>query len=238
MSTPTPFEMSGPGPEQKKKKPWYKKWWIWVIVVAFLGVIGISTGGESDNTASESTRPETTAEVANESFRSCQEVAEEGLTQIDDTHPRWNPALDADGNGVGCETSPAPEAESEEETAPVEVEEETQSQVPAPETTEQEVPRENRNALRQAQRYVDMMAFSYQGLYDQLTSEYGGQFPAEAAQYAVDNVDVDWNDEAVESAQSYQDSIGMSDSALYDQLTSEYGGKFTPDQAQYAINNY
>ena len=33
-----------------------------------------------------------------------------------------------------------------------------------------------------------MMHMSYQGIYDQLTSEYGGQLSAEAAQYAVDNL--------------------------------------------------
>ncbi|MCQ9299542.1 Ltp family lipoprotein [Staphylococcus hyicus] len=30
------------------------------------------------------------------------------------------------------------------------------------------------------------------GIYDQLTSEYGEQFPDEAAQYAIDNLDADY----------------------------------------------
>ena len=99
-----------------------------------------------------------------------------------------------------------------------------------------EVPREHDNALRSAQQYVDIMAFSYDGLYDQLTSEYGEGYTPEAAQYAVDNVDVDWNAEAVESAEGYLETMPMSRADLLQQLTSEYGEGFTPEQAEYAVN--
>ena len=51
------------------------------------------------------------------------------------------------------------------------------------------VPKEYRNALRSAKTYSDMMHMSKQGIYDQLTSEYGDQFDVEAAQYAIDNLD-------------------------------------------------
>lgn len=81
------------------------------------------------------------------------------------------------------------------------------------------------------------MPFSEKGLYDQLTSEYGEQFPEDAAQYAIDNVVVDYNEEALEAAKSYQETMPMSDSGLYDQLTSDYGEQFTAEQAQYAIDN-
>lgn len=49
--------------------------------------------------------------------------------------------------------------------------------------------KEYRNALRSAKTYSDMMHMSKQGIYDQLTSEYGDQFDVEAAQYAIDNLD-------------------------------------------------
>lgn len=100
-----------------------------------------------------------------------------------------------------------------------------------------DVPREYKNALRQAENYIKTMPFSYQGLYDQLTSEYGGKFPPEAAQYAMDNLTVDWNAEALEAAKNYQDVMPMSDDQLFDQLTSEYGSQFTPEEAQYAIDH-
>ena len=59
------------------------------------------------------------------------------------------------------------------------------------------VPKEYRNALRSAKTYSDMMHMSKQGIYDQLTSEYGEKFDAEAAQYAIDNLNADYNENAL-----------------------------------------
>lgn len=81
------------------------------------------------------------------------------------------------------------------------------------------------------------MHMSKQGIYEQLTSEYGEGFEADAAQYAIDNVKADWNQNALAKAKSYQQSMSMSKNAIYDQLTSEYGEKFTKEEAQYAIDN-
>jgi len=75
------------------------------------------------------------------------------------------------------------------------------------------------------------------GIYDQLTSEYGENFPPEAAQYAIDNIVFDWNENALKKAKSYAETMNMSDSAIYDQLISEYGEKFTTEEAQYALDN-
>lgn len=104
------------------------------------------------------------------------------------------------------------------------------------EEAEPDAPREYQNALRSAQSYVDIMPFSYQGLYDQLTSEYADNYTPEAAQYAVDNVDADWNAEAVEAAESYLDTMPFSREELVNQLSSEYADKFTVEQAQAAVN--
>lgn len=99
------------------------------------------------------------------------------------------------------------------------------------------VPKEYRNALRSAKTYSDMMHMSKQGIYDQLTSEYGDQFDVEAAQYAIDNIKGDYLESALKSAKNYQETMSMSKDAIYDQLTSEYGEKFTVEEAQYAIDN-
>ena len=82
-----------------------------------------------------------------------------------------------------------------------------------------------------------MMHMSKQGIYDQLTSEYGEQFSPEAAQYAVDNMQADWNANALEKAKSYQEQMSMSPEAIRDQLTSDSGEKFTQEEADYAIAN-
>ena len=74
------------------------------------------------------------------------------------------------------------------------------------------------------------------GIYDQLTSENGEQFTQEEAQYAIDNINADWNANALAKAKDYQE-MDMSHDAIHDQLTSEYGEKFTQEEADYAIAN-
>lgn len=123
-------------------------------------------------------------------------------------------------------------------------EEETKESEPVAETKIEEskpaepaVPTEYKSALRKAKQYSEMMHMSKQAIYDQLTSEYGEQFPAEAAQYAVDNLIADYNANALEKAKKYRDMMAMSNDAIYDQLTSDAGEKFTPEEAQYAVDN-
>ena len=101
---------------------------------------------------------------------------------------------------------------------------------------EDNIPTEYKSALKQAGTYSKMMHMSKAAVYNQLTSELGGQFSAEAAQYAVDNVEADWKENALESAKTYQKMMAMSPNAIYDQLTSAFVG-FTEEEAQYAIDN-
>lgn len=112
--------------------------------------------------------------------------------------------------------------------------EETDVQV---EKVEEDIPTEYKSALKKAESYSKTMNMSKAGVYDQLTSEYGEKFPAEAAQYAIDNMEADWKQNALKKAESYQETMSMSKSAIYDQLISEYGEKFTEEEAQYAIDN-
>lgn len=106
-----------------------------------------------------------------------------------------------------------------------------------PTDAQQSVPSEYKSALKKAKIYSDTMHMSKQGLYDQLTSEYGEKFSPEAAQYAIDNLVVDYNKNALEKAKSYQQTMSMSPAKIHDQLTSEYGEKFTKEEADYAIEN-
>ena len=117
---------------------------------------------------------------------------------------------------AGTEAAPAP-AESTPEAA--------------------DVPSEYKSALKSAENYSKIMHMSKAGLYDQLTSEYGDKFAPEAAQYAIDNIEADWNANALESAKNYQETMAMSPEGIRDQLTSEYGDKFTPEEADHAVTN-
>ncbi len=108
---------------------------------------------------------------------------------------------------------------------------------PKNEETNKNVSREYQNALKTAESYLQTFPFSKQGLLEQLTSEHGSKFPQDAAQYAIDNLKVDYKEQALKSAKNYMDTVPMSNDELYEQLTSEHGEKFTPEEAQYAIDN-
>jgi hypothetical protein len=97
------------------------------------------------------------------------------------------------------------------------------------------VPAEYVSALDQAGTYSSTMHLSKAGIYDQLTSQYGGKFTAPAAQYAIDNVKSDWNANALAQAKTYQSTMHLSPAAVRDQLVSDNGGKFLPAEADYAI---
>ena len=116
------------------------------------------------------------------------------------------------------------------------IRETTESTAPSkPEmTTSQE------NAVKEALSYLSSMAFSRQGLIDQLSSEYGSQFPLADAEFAVTYLEqkseVDWNEQAAKSAKEYLDSQSFSCNGLIDQLSSEYGSQFTRSQAAYGAS--
>lgn len=88
---------------------------------------------------------------------------------------------------------------------------------------------EEKNALKQAQSYIDLMGFSEQDLKDQL--EYHN-YSISAIDYAIANCNVNWFYEAAEKAQDYLDTMSFSRTDLYEQL--EYHG-FTTEQIEYAL---
>ncbi|WEV58466.1 Ltp family lipoprotein [Bifidobacterium sp. ESL0728] len=111
------------------------------------------------------------------------------------------------------------------------------SQQQSPQQKKANVPMEYTNALASAKTYSDTMHMSKQGIYDQLTSEAGDKFSAQAAQYAVDNLKADYNANALAAAKSYEKNMHMSPEAIREQLTASAGDKFTPQEADYAIQH-
>ncbi|MHC9532599.1 Ltp family lipoprotein [Dellaglioa sp. L3N] len=99
------------------------------------------------------------------------------------------------------------------------------------------VPAEYKSALNSADYFANTDNMSKAGLYEQLTSDAGEKFSAEAAQYAVDNVDADWDANALVSAKYFQDDMSMSPEAIREQLTADAGEKFSAEQANYAIDH-
>lgn len=90
-------------------------------------------------------------------------------------------------------------------------------------------PLEYRQAVGTAKSYLKYMGFSQSGLIDQL--EYEG-YSYEAASWAVNYVEIDWNEQAAKVAQSYINSMSFSRQGLLEQLLYE---GFSQEQAEYGV---
>ena len=87
------------------------------------------------------------------------------------------------------------------------------------------------NADEKAQELLDIMAYSYSGLIEELETEGFSHLEAVAA---ADNCGADWNEEAVRMAGEYLDFLFTSETELQEQL--EFEG-FTEEQASYGVEN-
>lgn len=137
------------------------------------------------------------------------------------------------------ETTSAPAAKPKDTQK--KAEEPTKEEKAEPEPTkeakaEPELTESQQQAIATAQDYLDFQAFSRLGLIDQLSSEYGDAFPKKDAEFAVDSLDVDWNEQAAKAAQEYLDYDSFSRQGLIDQLSSKYGDQFTVEQATYGVD--
>jgi hypothetical protein len=86
-----------------------------------------------------------------------------------------------------------------------------------------------RNAKSSAQSYLRFMSFSRTGLIRQLEFE---KYSTTDATYAVDALNINWNDQAAKSAKSYLKTMPFSRAGLIDQLIFE---GFTQAQAEYGV---
>ena len=62
------------------------------------------------------------------------------------------------------------------------------------------IPGEYKSALKKAEVYSNTMSMSKASIYEQLVSEFGEKFPKEEAQYAVDNLKANYNENALKKA--------------------------------------
>lgn len=93
------------------------------------------------------------------------------------------------------------------------------------------------NAITSAKAYLDQGGgFSKAGLIQQLTSKAGEGFKLADAQFALDHIKVNYDQQAVLSAKAYMQQGGFSRSSLIEQLTSSAGEQYTLAQAKYAAD--
>lgn len=188
--------------------PTYKKWCFSVIVV-FMAFFVVGCGDSNDSKT-----------VSQDESAVSETTISEDVDDISEDVSNDNKEDEVSDEGYGSEVS-LNKVEKDSST----------------ESTEENIPTEYKSALRTAKSYATNMHMSKASIYDQLISEYGEKFSVESAQYAMDNLSVDWNENALKTAESYATNMHMSKAAIYDQLVSEYGEKFTAEEAQYAIDN-
>lgn len=101
-----------------------------------------------------------------------------------------------------------------------------------------QAPAEHAAALTKARVYAESLNMSRSAIRKQLAAPAGENFPADAIDYAMTNLDgIDWNANALVKAEFYRDQMAMSTTAIREQLTSEYGEGFTAGEADYAITH-
>lgn len=200
----------------KKKKPFYKKWWVWLI--AIIVVISISTSGESEDEKIQASLDRQKESIAK--IEAIDKDMEELDKLVEDTEK--SSGTDIDGNGkVATETKVEPVV------APV-VEEKKEE--PAPVKEEPTLTLSQKNAINKAEDYLDYTAFSKSGLIEQL--EFEG-FPSDEATFAVNNIKVDWKEQAEKKAKDYLDYTSFSRSSLIEQLQFE---GFSTEEATYGAD--
>ncbi|MGH8894422.1 MAG: Ltp family lipoprotein [Actinomycetes bacterium] len=126
-------------------------------------------------------------------------------------------------------TAPETTAQGSQEDASAAAEQPAAEEEPAM-TASQE------NAVQAAENYLDFAPFSKKGLIQQLSSQAGDGYPKADAVFAVNHIDVNWNEQAVKAAKNYLDLTPFSRDGLVQQLSSSAGDDYTHAQAVYAVN--
>ena len=146
--------------EKVKKKSGCLKWFLIIFgVIVLIGACTAALGGDDSDTEDE--KVETTAPIVEE----VEETPEEKTTR-----EAKEAEKKAESEQKAKEEAEV-EAKAEEERI---AQEEAEAEAKA---KEESVPREHKSALKKAESYAETMHMSKVGIYDQLTSEYGENFP-------------------------------------------------------------
>lgn len=107
------------------------------------------------------------------------------------------------------------------------------SEVKTEQSSEKKIPSEYKTAVTKAKQYAETVHLSKEGLRSQLVNF--EKYSQEAADYAVDNSDIDYKKQALEKAKQYQETMAMSPEAIREQLVNYE--KFTQEEADSAVSN-
>ena len=211
----------------KNKKPLFKRWWFWVIVLLLVGSVG-NAGSETDrnSTANSGTQiADTTPSV---------DHGTEESTPATDPQPTETIPAETEIQMTTEQKNALRSAKSylafsafSYEGLINQLEFEQYAHEDAVFAADNCGADWNEQALKSAKSYLDYTAFSYKGLIDQLEFE---KFTTEQATYAADNCGADWFEQAAKCAESYLEYSSFSKAGLIDQLKFE---GFTQEQAEH-----
>jgi len=136
------------------------------------------------------------------------------------------------GGAVSVILSSGPAQQAPAAPAPVEAAPQPKPAAPA----EPQLTLSQQNAIEEAQSYLDTSAFSKKGLIEQLSSDAGSGFSLADATFAVNNITVNWKEQAVKAGRAYLDFSSFSRKGLIEQLSSDAGDQFTKAEATYAVD--
>lgn len=158
---------------EKHAKPLYKKtWFIVLMVILVLGVIGSSVGGDENASSSSSNEKNNATEKTQEVKK--KEVPQEYKNALNKAQ-LYSDTMYMSKKGIYKQlTSDAGEGFPEKAA---------QYAIKHVKANWKE------NALLKAKTYYEDMSMSKDAIYDQLVSEYGEQFTAEQAKYAIEHLD-------------------------------------------------
>jgi colicin import membrane protein len=198
---------------RKANRPWFKKKrFILPAIAAVLLVFGVAAGGGAETEPTSAAPTPTVVETEEATVSAEEQASADAAKEAEDAKKAEEEAA------AKAAQEEADKAAAEKAAADAAAEEAAKGTVA------------QQNAKESAESYLDFTAFSYTGLIDQL--EFEG-YSTEDATWAVDRVEVDWNEQAAKSAASYLDFTSFSRQGLIDQL--EFGG-FTPEQAAYGAD--
>lgn len=215
----------------KIKKKLYQQWWFWLIIVfLFIGVVAVTTEETGENIATVGNTNTTTPR------EELPEVLVIDFTEMPkDVVEAWFKTSNIDGSITEEYSNTVKKGSIIKQSIEPKTIIHEGDKVVVTYSLGREPTTEEKNALRKAESYSSTMHMSKKGIYNQLTSQFEG-FSKSTAQYAIDNIEANWNENALEKAKSYQTTMNMSKKAIYNQLISTFEG-FTKSEAQYAIDH-
>lgn len=211
--------------EKEQKKSFYKKGWFWIIIIGIGIIIGASQSNNTVNTSTNNYQKNNSVEVTIVDFST---MSKEEVKAWIDTNKLNGKITEEYSNDI-------PKGNFVSQSISTNTVVHQGDKINIVYSLGKEPTAEEKNALKKAETYSNSLHMSKQGIYNQLTSSVEG-FTKDAAQYAIDNIEADWNKNALEKAKTYQTSMSMSSKAIYNQLISSVEG-FTKSEAQYAIDN-